>query len=505
MAKYYYNGVLLPEIPADVLVEYPYVFIGLIQSTGGYQILASANPMYIASSAIQRQNSNSEPFLYCVEGDEEWTSGTSGNYGWSINSDRILIWSNHDVPNGSATATDIYLKGSQPTLTPIRLVNQNQASSNGETSCSVTMTGCTVGNMLIFAYAVRGDGNNPTLPNGWVKLGGGNNTSDVGATNQKLYFAYKIVTSSSETVTITQSTTGVIYAVCSEYSSVNSVIMRNDLASIGLSDFTVTGSKSKADDVMVYGVASTYYTSGRNQTATPADLDKIEGDSRQEGLACWFDGGLGALEHTFRTCSFTEERDAVLECVQLLGEAPLTQKYLIRNHTTEGSELMTVTDGALRTIPTQELTSETFQTYGVDEAPASDLLITLSKFDVLLWHSSEDEQPNLTAEIKAVPPTQTVVTDLIDMSHPSVLGVSAVTVTDIGNPLFAVSFDSKTTWEYWTGTEWAAASGTEGMSKETLQSITTDQWAEKIQVGFYLKMILHSSDTVESIVIDFVN
>ena len=183
-------------------------------------------------------------------------------------------------------------------------------------------------------------------------------------------------------------------------------------------------------------------------------------------------------------------------------QVPFDKKYLIRS----GSTLMTVIDGALQTISTQELTSETFQTYGIDEAPASDLLKTLSQFDVLLWYDSEDEQPSLTVEIKAVPPTQTVVTDLIDMSHPSVLGVQAVTVTDIGNPLFAVSFDSKATWEYWTGTAWATASAdTAGMTKEVLQGITTDQWAEKIQVGFYLKMILHNSDTVESIVIDFVN
>ena len=382
----------------------------------------------------------------------------------------------------------------------ISLINKNQASSNGTTNCSVTMTGCMVGNMLILAYAVRGDGNNPTLPNGWVKLGGGNNVSDADAINQKLYFAYKIVTAETEIITITQTTTGRIYVVCSEYSSVKSVIIRNDLASIGLSDYTVIGSKSKTDDVMVYGVTSAYYGSGKNQTVTPADIEKIEGDSSAERLACWFDGGLGALEHTFRTYNYTEERDAVLECVQLVS---ITNKYLLRNYTTEGSELMTVTDGALQTIPTQEVTAAAFQTYGVDEVPASDLLKTLQQFDVLLWYDSTDEQPMLTAEIKAVPPTQTVVTDLIDMSHPSVLGVQAVTVSDVGNPLFAVSFDSKATWEVWTGSAWAASDS--GMTKETLQSITTDQWAEKIQVGFYLKIILHSSDTVESVVIDFVN
>ena len=118
LKKYYYNGVLLPELPADVLASYPYAFIGFIASTGKYQILASANPMYFdtTNSNIARQNSNTEPFLYCLESDEAWTVGTSGNYGWSIDSDRQLIWSNHDIPSGSATATEIYFNGSEPVL-----------------------------------------------------------------------------------------------------------------------------------------------------------------------------------------------------------------------------------------------------------------------------------------------------------------------------------------------------------------------------------------------------
>jgi hypothetical protein len=55
------------------------------------------------------------------------------------------------------------------------------------------------------------------------------------------------------------------------------------------------------------------------QTVTPSDIEKIEGDSSAERLACWFDGGLGAVEHTFRTCNYTEARDAILECVQLVS------------------------------------------------------------------------------------------------------------------------------------------------------------------------------------------
>lgn len=117
VGKYSYNGTVLPALPTEILAEYPYVFIGLVQSTGKYQILASTQPMYFYDNdRIVRQNSNSEPFVYCVEGDEKWSSGKSGNYSWAINSDRIIIWSNHDIPNGSATATEIYFEGSQPVL-----------------------------------------------------------------------------------------------------------------------------------------------------------------------------------------------------------------------------------------------------------------------------------------------------------------------------------------------------------------------------------------------------
>lgn len=200
----------------------------------------------------------------------------------------------------------------------IRLVSQNQASANGITSCSLTMSGCKVGNVLILAYAIRGNGNDPTLTDGWVKLGGGNNVSDPGDSDQRLYFAYKVAASATESVSITQTTTGRIYMVCSEYSEVTNVLMRNDLARIGTSNYTVTGAKSSKDDIMVYAVTSAYYGSGRLQTVTPSDLTKIEGDSSAERLACWFDNGNGTLEHTFYTVTgYTEPRSAILECVQL--------------------------------------------------------------------------------------------------------------------------------------------------------------------------------------------
>lgn len=113
----YYNGVRLPRIQDSVLASYPYAFIGLVQSTGKYQVLASTKSMYYSGGAMRRQNSNSEPFIWCLADDAVWTTGSSGNYSWTINDDRILIWSNHDIPNGSADATEIYFTGSAPVLT----------------------------------------------------------------------------------------------------------------------------------------------------------------------------------------------------------------------------------------------------------------------------------------------------------------------------------------------------------------------------------------------------
>ena len=331
MSNIYYNGVLLPEIPADVLAEYPYAVIAVNESNMQYQMLLSKSVWYSNGTMATNDSGDNEPFLYAYAGDTAWTTGTPGNYGFTF-STRPLVWSNHNIPNGSAMATEIYFRGSKPTLTPVYLVNQGQSAIRNVTSCSLTMTGCTVGNLLLLAYSVRGDGNDPVLSAGWDKLGGGNVVVDSADMKQRLYFAYKFVTSETEQITLTQTTTDRIYLVCSEYANATHVIMRNDLARLGTSNYTVVGTKTNADDLMVYGVTSAYYitTGGGFQTATPDDLTRIDGDlADQERVACWFDGGLGALEHTFKTVDSTSDTsEAAVECVQLTFEAPQDNRLL---------------------------------------------------------------------------------------------------------------------------------------------------------------------------------
>jgi hypothetical protein len=383
----------------------------------------------------------------------------------------------------------------------ISLVNQNQASSNSTTSCSLTMTGCSVGNMLILAYAVRGNGNDPTLTDGWVKLGGGNNVANP-ENYHKLYFVYKIVTAETETVTITQTTTERIYAVCSEYTGVSSVLMRDDLASIGKSNYKVTGVKSGASDVMVYGVTSSSYKTngGRLQTVTPTDLVKIEGDSSQERLACWFDGGVGASEHIFQTSTNTGSYTAILECVQLLSHQ---NKYLIRSD----DSLFTVVEGVLTAVEGSELTAELFRTYGVDEVPSSDLLTTLTDPVVLHWTDADEINP-LVAVVQGVPPVQTVESPDYDMTHSSIVGIEKVLVDASDDVRFAISFDSGQTWYTHTGQAWGILSETDtGMSASILSAITTEDWNSIATTGkFRFRLTIPSVDScLNSLVVDYLN
>ena len=115
LKKYYYNGVLLPELPADALAEYPYAVMAVNEEKMQYQLLLSTSKWYFDGTNVNNESSNNEPFFSAYAEDMAWKEGTAGDY-WFTQETRPLIWSNHDVPNGSATATEIYFNGSEPVL-----------------------------------------------------------------------------------------------------------------------------------------------------------------------------------------------------------------------------------------------------------------------------------------------------------------------------------------------------------------------------------------------------
>ena len=382
-------------------------------------------------------------------------------------------------------------------MADITLIQQAENSSNETTSCSLTLENCTVGNTLILAYAIRGNGNNPTLTDGWEKIGGGNVDADYGETYHKLYFAKKKIENTTETITLTQTTTGRIYLVCGEFSGNFNVVMRDDMANIGSGDYKVTANKKNTTDVILYGVTSSYYATGRLQKCEPNDLTKLQGSDTAERLACWFDNGNGAVSHTFETAKNTSTNYiSIVECVQLI---PKKQKYLIRNndivYTVQNDSLVEVVGG---------LNAQLFLDNGVDEIPSGTLLMTLSNPEVLCWTDS-DKVPTLKATVQGVPTgAHAVISDHIQVDHPSIYGISSVVATASDGVTFLLSFDGGAWMKYNDGT-WSVSDI--GMTAAELMAIPSTAWSSVINSAQYmqLKATLEGVETVTQVVFNYDN
>lgn len=111
---YSYNGTVLPEIPAGVLAIYPYVWLGKSASNGNYLFYACKVKWWYKSSN-STFSATSELVIYRADQDE-WTYVNKITGGDFTVANFSNLWSNHDIPNGSATATTIYFKGSEPVL-----------------------------------------------------------------------------------------------------------------------------------------------------------------------------------------------------------------------------------------------------------------------------------------------------------------------------------------------------------------------------------------------------
>lgn len=108
MAKYYYNGVLLPEIPQDVLAECPYCWI----NSSIPALYASSHPWYHVSGDLMLPVTAENRKYTLSSTGEEWSLYNTWNDKGQFSA--AVTWSNYDIPNGSATSTEIYFKGSEP-------------------------------------------------------------------------------------------------------------------------------------------------------------------------------------------------------------------------------------------------------------------------------------------------------------------------------------------------------------------------------------------------------
>lgn len=112
---FYYNGVRLPKIPDDVLTQYPYAWIRDNRTTGQYQLIMSQTGFYFVDSSLHDKNSVISKQYNITIGDASataWVDANNTQYsGWGLDTNRTVLWSNHNIANGSADATDIYHYG----------------------------------------------------------------------------------------------------------------------------------------------------------------------------------------------------------------------------------------------------------------------------------------------------------------------------------------------------------------------------------------------------------
>lgn len=214
----------------------------------------------------------------------------------------------------------------------------------------------------------------------------------------------------------------------------------------------------------------------------------------------------GVYNNTQNAFPRNEEAGNMYPLVDIIIGNLFEKLYLIR----VGTELFTKIEGVVTSLGEVEVTSELFLTSGFEEVPVSDDLIGFKNPEVLLWYNSEDNVPGLTATAIAMPKNnQQIITNAIDLTHSSITGIENAVADCDGELIIAVSFDDKQTWKAWNGETWSLLSEEfSGMNKETLESITLDQWSLLYSgaTTMHLRVsLLDTTQVIRTITIDFAN
>lgn len=119
--RYYYNGVLLPPVPQDMVSEYPYCFIRNFKSSNAYDLVFSKVPwFYNGESQLQTDAADGVHWYQIPKTDvgtatvwpyKEFTESVRFNCG-----DRPIVWTNCTIKevSGSNTNGSVYLQWSMP-------------------------------------------------------------------------------------------------------------------------------------------------------------------------------------------------------------------------------------------------------------------------------------------------------------------------------------------------------------------------------------------------------
>lgn len=165
-------------------------------------------------------------------------------------------------------------------------------------------------------------------------------------------------------------------------------------------------------------------------------------------------------------------------------------RFLIRS----GSTIYTIQNGQRIDLGNKTVNAELFRQSGFNDLPDGALLLGLPDPEVMYWTSlPAGTLPEITATASGTSPApQVVITELIDMTDPSVIGIESMSAEASEDVLFAVSFDDGATWKAYEGNAWGTLEQEDsGMSAAQMQEISVDAWAEiKTSDNFRLRFVL---------------
>lgn len=316
--------------------------------------------------------------------------------------------------------------------------------------------------------------------------------------SQYLHFLVKKnETATTESVTLTQASSGRMYSIAFVLSGVERASheagYNNNLTTS--SSLSVTLTKPSAHAACIWGL-STAYASGSSDgiyEINPSnDVTMVTSDSdyhNQIRLVGIFDDGTGAQSHTV-TNAYNNSRGYAIDAIVLHPILPT--QYLIE----DGGQLYTVENGALVAI-SGTFNAELFELEGFDSLTGvGALLETLTAPTVYAWRDSE--QPTLLASVEAVPYPQNIETASVNLVTNEITSVDEINISYTGAPLFAVNIDGEG-WIMYNGSAWVSAGDTGGMTVATLTGITEQQWNDLFTAATTLKVRATLTDENDTI------
>lgn len=352
-----------------------------------------------------------------------------------------------------------------------------------------------------------------TVSDGWELLYTSSAVSDTG-TNQSMSFSiHKVLEKGNKSITVIQESAQRIYINLIVIRGISDIIVRKDLEVISDSSVTEVNVLDKlANENIIWGCSAISWTSG-NWKTTPDDLNLICMNISDPRQANFIDLEEDAISRKFILPTSSVNIICAVELIIY------TERYFIR----DADNYYTISNNELILVESYQATKDFILNNGMSILPNSPCVLSLVDPTIVYWNDSE--QIDLKVSYSAVPKVQVITQNYdIDFSHESIASINNVqihaTLPPTSNMRFAISLDSGLTWQVLKEGNWIQldindleAFMLSGMTKESLEGITNEQWisfvTDNASTKYRFAILVDANSTksisLSDIVVNYIN